>query len=43
MSIPSLRAERHVLVSGEAGGQSADFLRFLRASPLEIRRSSRPK
>ena len=34
VSIPSLRAERHVLVSGEAGGQSADFLRFLRASPL---------
>src|SRR5688572_970008 len=35
VSIPSLRAgERHVLVSGQADGQSADFLRFLRASPL---------
>lgn len=34
VSIPSLRAERHVLVSGEADGQSAHFLRFLRASPL---------
>ena len=34
VSIPSLRAERHVLVSGQADGQSADFLRFLSASPL---------
>src|SRR5688572_12630572 len=35
VSMPSLRGpERHVLVSGQADGANAEFLRFLHASPL---------
>jgi uncharacterized protein (TIGR02099 family) len=35
VAIPSLRGpERHVQVSGQADGPSADFLKFVRSSPL---------